>query len=375
MINRVKEISIFQCRSYILGNECSQLSMSGLSFNAHSPLSVSKTSKQTILFFIMFSCLFANKYCPASNATNPDIIAINPTVKLGSIPEGKEVESILKIKNNSKNAYRILDVQVSCSCTKLSNDDGIIYPHEVYSVPVKVSTKNKSGEFTVYAFIEIDNGDSLKYELNGSIKSICPNEIDFGPLSLGEKVEKSIELNISPNSKWANIDKIVYDTQIFTVQMHNSAVPTIKINIENSAKYTGAFSENIYIHTNDRYMPVKPVLIKGHILRHIELDKERVFLGSIMPGSSLKASVNMYSPYNEEINILDIKSSNPGRLSAASSRIDKSNIQINLSLEVRPNETDHFISEKLTVAVATDDSSSETMAILVLALNEYKTPN
>ncbi|MBT3878348.1 MAG: DUF1573 domain-containing protein [Candidatus Scalindua sp.] len=277
-----------------------------------------------IVLLVVWHCFFSVKSLEAAaisdnnknadintSIQHPTIFFNNPDFDFGQIYKDQKVEHIYTFENRGKDTLKIKKVRTSCGCTAAILTADTILPGETGEIKATFSSGSASGNIKKSITVSSNDPDTPKYRLTifGEIIKdliIKPEHIDFGSVSTGEKISKtvSIKSQTEPDFKIKKItpSKPFIDAKIVAVK-NGEYIIEITLN-RNSV--IGRLSGGIYLETNSQIESKVNIPFFGEIAGDISTYPKKIYFGSVVKGKEL--SQKIYVKANKSnIEILKIK--------------------------------------------------------------------
>jgi len=311
----------------------------------------------------------AHQADPAGRHTDPTIF------DAGYLMDGDFVQHTFVFTNHTPHKLKIKQVRSTCSCSVIEAD----IPPELASnasmeIPISMHAIGAPGEHLKrVVYVETHNSDPIPLKIKYNLVSGFPRSVDFGRLKRGDAPVKTFFIRTYPTSS-INVKRLEYDTSFFAVAHEQDPNDRSSVKFSVSLKSDidfGIFQKHLEILTDEKDKSKKTILLQGYVLRKLETDQKRIFLGTINHDTPfLMRNIDVRCPYGDQISDLEINSSNDSVLSCTiSDTDDKTRVSLIIKMGNPNFEGMHFLSEKLNIKASIDGTPHE-LEIAVLAIKQ-----
>jgi hypothetical protein len=284
------------------------------------------------LFLFLSSCASLTPLPPQPHMAFDELV-----YDFGVAGPGDRISHIFKFTNIGSEPLQITRVSTSCGCTAALLSQKEILPGSSGEIRATFETKRFEGEQETTITVHSNDPDDPKIELTiiGTIKrdvAVVPQGINFGDVKKGGTVTSSVRLlqlsqnelvlhRIEVNEKYLNAT-----TSRFREE--NSRGIHIDITLKPEAP-VGAFNEVITLHTNLKRRPRIDVPVWANILGRIQVQPDRLSLGTIAKGEKISQSLTVSSHDGKRFHVLKITCDLP--FIHLQSSVDKKNKVVKIS--------------------------------------------
>lgn len=288
------------------------------------------------------------------------------TTSLGEVVVPDVKACTVAIQNTSDAPLHIRQVEAKCSCTRVRNEQFVLPPHGIRTLPVSYNSKGKSDKQRIVIRIYAEGYREAK-PLAADIGIVvpCPERVELPPIRV-DKIERvGILLKARNPGVPLQIQAMRYDARLFSVktepatrgdvQMWISPQPTLK---------PGSFATRLTLETNDARDPVKTIQVLGHVLPVIAAESDTVSLGTLKPGETVQRVVHLWSPYGHTFHVVGLLGACQG-LKTHWGTQGAQEQQVDFTYTAPPQST----SLNIPVTIITDDPGQQRVSLTLLGVS------
>lgn len=321
------------------------------------------------ILILWFVCSHVGLAFPAHNTAVAErqaapLTCVEPEYRFDFGRRGDVVLHSFYLTNRSADTLTIQSVKTSCGCTVVSVEEGTEIPSgEEIEVPVHVRL-DRLGETRSTVFLQIvGQEDLVTLTVIGNVDEDCPEFLDFGNIRKGEGLTQTFSVKRYQGQPDLEILELRFREKLFTAELvepSDASAATIAVHLKPDIPF-GRFEERLEIVTNDTNVPVKSVTVKGYIFFPVEVSEKAVHFGALRLKSVQARTVEVFSPYGEEVHIANVENSKETVFSwrvddKAPRRPDRVPIVIETTGEIPEGTPGGIVKSTLTFSVRVGDS-------------------
>ncbi|GMU91634.1 MAG: hypothetical protein AMXMBFR4_06920 [Candidatus Hydrogenedentota bacterium] len=219
-----------------------------------------------------------------------------------------------ELTNLEGHPVQILRTTSTCGCTTVDNIVGrTIENGAKIDVPVTVDLAGKQGRYqAAVGLYLVDATLPVLLQIEGDVYREHPSKIEFGEIRQGEPVRQRFVLRPFPGQRNVQVKDCKYASDYFAVSMEAHdfirGAMVVTVTLVESIPY-GKFDFPIVLTTNDTEVPDKVVTASGYVLRPLEIVPTELNFGMLNSDESAEGAVDLYSPYGQAIEMLQVDNS------------------------------------------------------------------
>lgn len=323
---------------------------------------------------IMLQCLIWSNIAFANLVENIDCFG-SKEHDFGDVIQGSSTSCTLSIENIYDEAITISEIKSSCACVNPDIEGIKIESHSSLDAVFPFNTEGRTGprKYDLFIYFRQIN-KPFQVQLKGNVISICPKSIDFGKIKYNEQYARKFEIEQIESIKSLN-----YNHELFQIDWaRTDSCVEIYIRTKNIYGHSGNIDEKIEITAIESKGEVihLSTVIYGYILKTLEANNYRIFLGSHEAGEMINGTLEIYSPYGEEISNIEIKDENDAAIDILEvADVDTANVKIKFRMKCPENKRESkYISKKLSLSADVNEEKEEIyiqVYFLLKNLNEF----
>jgi hypothetical protein len=222
----------------------------------------------------------------------------------GSAARGTQLSHQFTITNNTGKPVRIASVKPSCHCVSPMVGDHNLQPGQSTILDARMNTGVFLGVKSVTITVYFDRPRRAEVHLRvTAVSSGNPtagaNEVDFGVVSTGAKVEKKLLLDFTGGSHWKIVgvdhdkDKVAAS---FAEVFRQADRVRYELTLGIAPSAGGALDEKLRFRTNDPKSPEVLVLAKARVEDRLSIAPDSFKIGNAQPGEKVTKTVVIKAP-------------------------------------------------------------------------------
>jgi hypothetical protein len=220
----------------------------------------------------------------------------------GTVPYGTLLRKTFTFTNIYDVPLQVIDIRGDDSILKAFPPDKVLGPNEQAEFTVTMNAAAFKGAATKKLLVSVGPKHYSTAELVFKATSreditLAPGSADFGIVQEGDKSTKAVTIRYTGKEKeWKLAPEVTTKHPWLSVEVIEAARGflsvdyTIKVNLKDSAP-AGAFSETVYLTTNDPTAKLLPVTLHGTILPPVSATPGRVVFDALPTGGSAQSKV------------------------------------------------------------------------------------
>lgn len=284
----------------------------------------------------------------------------------GRLASGAIVKHSFLLKNTADSTLEITAVKTSCRCSVVKEFPKLLMPGSSTELSVEMNTSRKSGPVIEHILVTWSNGRSTTLSLTGYVEGNTLAELDYGKTRKGDRTKRSF--SVPTGVAGYSVVRVEADDKYFTTERRETTngLTMYDVTLNDGIPY-GAFNKVITVWTSDTVKPQKSVLVRGEILYPLRVEPNQVLLGQIAPGETKRATVRVFSPYEQSVRV-DKVSSKGDRIDWAIQALTDWDLQLNVTLTC--SDGDGKVIKSVVEIVATVAGESHTANVEVYGVRK-----
>lgn len=132
-------------------------------------------------------------------AISPSLVCLQPTYEFGSVEPDAEIEHRFVLTNQGNRVVSILNVHVTCGCTKAVMTTNQVAAGGTAGLDVKINFKGRRGHLLKSLYVDTDDpgNPALRLEVTGTVLvpiEVQPEGIHFGTVGIEGPIEREVLL-------------------------------------------------------------------------------------------------------------------------------------------------------------------------------------
>jgi hypothetical protein len=220
------------------------------------------------------------------------------------VAAGSKLVYSFPIKNIYAVPLKITKIKPSCGCVTASANKDQFQPHEEGSVDVVMDARNFRGPKTV--FIEVTVGPefistaSLRVTANARSDVVMNGDLNFGPVTQGQQLEKSVDIEYAGPLDW-RLELVRPEKAPFTVTLDPIYKKPGGVGYRLKAKLNadappGILKHDLFLKTNDPTSDVLIVSLDGNVRTPLQVTPSQVNLKTVKLGELRTYKVQVLGP-------------------------------------------------------------------------------
>lgn len=216
----------------------------------------------------------ANSSDGSSTATGQPVTEFDKTeINLGDLDAGRVAKAVFTLKNSGSSDLVLDSVRSACGCFDLKIESRTIKPNTTCKIEVDFHTEGLHGNFN--KSIMVDGNDPLHRTTRLSVKAkiipiaiLSPERLNFGTISAGQALEKSILVTPMKPEAFSVVDVSSDGSRLghFRIEKADDGKGSYRVLLTiNAGEKPGRVLEKIRIRAYSHDGPIVPFTLFGNI--------------------------------------------------------------------------------------------------------------